>query len=163
MNVLKSILEGKIPLSKELTEWVYECSECGNCTEVCHMSQNPYIILPTCNWIDHVKVWEALRKDLVEAGFAPLDRHDSLIKYMDNDNKFDMNDVESHIASIMQNRINDWERSQVFVTDRISFQIRELVKLLRRNYWGVFNETKDPNTGREKIWVPLSESIVTIS
>ncbi|MFX1410215.1 MAG: (Fe-S)-binding protein [Promethearchaeota archaeon] len=85
MNVLKSILEGQIPLSKDLAEWVYQCSECGNCTEVCHMSQNPYIILPTCNWIDHIKVWEALRKDLIEAGFAPLERHSTLIEYMDND------------------------------------------------------------------------------
>jgi len=85
MNVLKSILEGQIPLSKELAEWVYQCSECKNCTEVCHMSQNEYIILPTCNWIDHVKVWEALRKDLVEAGFAPLERHSDLVKSMADD------------------------------------------------------------------------------
>lgn len=82
MNILKSILKGQIPLSRELAEWAYQCSECGNCTEVCHMSQNPYIILPTSNWIDHVKVWEALRKDLIEAGFAPLDRHENLIDYM---------------------------------------------------------------------------------
>ena len=75
MNVLKSLLEGKIPLSKILADWVYQCSECGNCTEVCHMSHNENLILPTCNWIDHVKVWDALRKDLVKAGFAPLDRH----------------------------------------------------------------------------------------
>lgn len=86
MNVLKSILEGQIPLSRELAEYVYACSECGNCTEVCHMSQNPHIVLPTSNWIDHVKVWEALRKDLIEAGFAPLDRHSDLIEYMNNDN-----------------------------------------------------------------------------
>jgi heterodisulfide reductase subunit D len=84
MNVLKSILEGQIPLSRELAEWVYQCPECGNCTEVCHMSQNPNIILPTCNWIDHVKVWEALRKDLVEAGYAPLERHGDLVKYINN-------------------------------------------------------------------------------
>ncbi|MFX0180013.1 MAG: (Fe-S)-binding protein [Candidatus Hodarchaeota archaeon] len=100
MNVLKSILEGQIPLSSELAEFVYECSECGNCTEVCHMSQNENIILPTCNWIDHVKVWEALRKDLIEVGFAPLERHSDLVEYMnddkmrnpygeDKDNKFD--------------------------------------------------------------------------
>jgi len=84
MNVLKSILEGKIPLSKELAEWVYECSECGNCTEVCHMSQNENIALPTSKWIDHIKVWEALRKDLIDAGFAPLDKHSNLIDYMEN-------------------------------------------------------------------------------
>ncbi|MFX1384437.1 MAG: (Fe-S)-binding protein [Promethearchaeota archaeon] len=86
MNVLKSLLVGKISLSKELAKWVYECSECGNCSEVCHMTQNENIILPTCNWIDHVKVWEALRKDLIEAGFAPLERHKDLLDYMENDN-----------------------------------------------------------------------------
>jgi len=85
MNVLKSILEGQIPLSRELAEFVYECSECGNCTEVCHMSQSEHIVLNTSKWIDHVKVWEALRQDLIEAGFAPLDRHGKLIEYM-NDN-----------------------------------------------------------------------------
>ena len=85
MNILKSVLEGQIPLSKELAEFVYECSECGNCSEVCHMSQNPNIILPTSEWIDHVKVWEALRKDLVEAGFAPLERHETIRDYMINE------------------------------------------------------------------------------
>ncbi|MFX1379108.1 MAG: (Fe-S)-binding protein [Promethearchaeota archaeon] len=86
MNVLKSLLEGKIDLSIELAKWIYECSECGNCSEVCHMTQNENIILPTCNWIDHVKVWEALRKDLIEAGLAPLNRHQDLLNYM-NDHK----------------------------------------------------------------------------
>ncbi|MFW9951949.1 MAG: (Fe-S)-binding protein, partial [Candidatus Thorarchaeota archaeon] len=72
-------------LSKELAKWVYECSECGNCSEVCHMSQNEHVILPTCQWIDHVKVWDALRKDLVEAGFAPIGRHNQLVEYLTND------------------------------------------------------------------------------
>ncbi|MFX0186421.1 MAG: (Fe-S)-binding protein [Candidatus Hodarchaeota archaeon] len=85
MNVLKSILMGQIPLSQELAELIYQCSECGNCTEVCHQSRNDYILLPTCNWIDHVKVWEALRKDLVEAGFAPIDRHIDIVANMNND------------------------------------------------------------------------------
>ncbi len=85
MNVLKSILLGQIPLSRELAEFVYQCSECGNCTEVCHMSQSEHIVLNTSKWIDHVKVWEALRQDLIEAGFAPLDRHGQLIDFMNND------------------------------------------------------------------------------
>jgi len=87
MAVLKSILEGKLPLSKELAEYVYQCSECGNCTEVCHMTQNENIILNTSKWIDHVEVWDALRRDLVEAGYAPLDKHARLIEFM---NKEDM-------------------------------------------------------------------------
>jgi len=85
MNVLKSILLGQIPLSRELAEFVYQCSECGNCTEVCHMSQSEHIVLNTSKWIDHVKVWDALRQDLIEAGFAPLDKHGKLIDYLNND------------------------------------------------------------------------------
>jgi heterodisulfide reductase subunit D len=85
MNVLKSILEGKIPLSKELAEFVYQCSECGSCYEVCHKSQNENIVFNTSKWIDHIEVWNALRKDLVEEGCAPLDRHADLIEKMNND------------------------------------------------------------------------------
>ena len=84
MNVLKSILEGKLNLSKDLAEFVYQCSECGNCTEVCHQTQNEYIVCNTSKWIDHVEVWNALRKDLVEMGYAPLERHAELIDYMKN-------------------------------------------------------------------------------
>jgi heterodisulfide reductase subunit D len=83
MSILKSILEGTIPLSKELAEYVYQCTECGNCTETCHQSDEN-VVLNVSKWIDHCKVWNALRKDLVEAGFAPLERHASLIEYMNN-------------------------------------------------------------------------------
>ncbi|MHA2390576.1 MAG: (Fe-S)-binding protein [Promethearchaeota archaeon] len=83
MSVLKSILEGSIPLSKNLAEFVYQCTECGNCTETCHQSDEN-VVLNISNWIDHCNVWNALRKDLVEAGFAPLDRHESLIEWMNN-------------------------------------------------------------------------------
>ncbi|MFX1481086.1 MAG: (Fe-S)-binding protein [Promethearchaeota archaeon] len=85
MNVLKSVLEGKLPLSRELAEFVYQCMECANCTEVCHETHNENIVLNTSKWIDHVKVWDALRKDLIEAGYAPLDRHRDLIGNMKND------------------------------------------------------------------------------
>lgn len=85
MNVLKSVLEGKLPLSKDLAEYVYQCSECGNCTEVCHQTHNENIVLNTSKWIDHVEVWDALRRDLVEAGYAPIDRHVDLVRYMTDD------------------------------------------------------------------------------
>lgn len=84
MSVLKSILEGQLKLNKDLAEYAYQCSECGSCTAVCHQTHNPMIVLNTSKWIDHVDVWEALRRDLVEAGFAPLDRHAKLIENMNN-------------------------------------------------------------------------------
>ena len=85
MNVLKSILQGKLSLSRELAEFVYQCSECGNCTEVCHQTHNENIVLNTSKWIDHVEVWNALRKDLVDAGFAPLEKHQKLINLMNDE------------------------------------------------------------------------------
>jgi Fe-S oxidoreductase len=85
MGVLKSILEGKLPLSRELAEYVYQCSECGNCTEVCHETHNENIVLNTSKWIEHVDVWDALRRDLVAAGYAPLEKHTKLIDYMNKD------------------------------------------------------------------------------
>ena len=83
MSVLKSILKGSIPLSKELAEFVYQCTECGNCTETCHQSDEN-VVLNISNWIVHNNVWNALRKDLVEAGFAPLERHSKLVEYMND-------------------------------------------------------------------------------
>ncbi|MFX0156315.1 MAG: (Fe-S)-binding protein [Candidatus Hodarchaeota archaeon] len=82
MNVLKSILEGKLTLSKEFAEFVYQCSECASCSEICHQTYNENIVLNTSKWIDHFKVWDALRRDLVEAGLAPLDKHVDLIESM---------------------------------------------------------------------------------
>ncbi|MFX0030604.1 MAG: (Fe-S)-binding protein, partial [Candidatus Hermodarchaeota archaeon] len=70
-------------LSKKLAEFVYQCTECGNCTETCHQSDE-HVVLNISKWIDHCKVWHALRRDLVEAGFAPLKRHASLIEWMNN-------------------------------------------------------------------------------
>jgi heterodisulfide reductase subunit D len=83
MSVLKSILNGDIPLSKKLAEFVYQCMECGNCTETCHQSDDN-VVLNNSNWIDHCNIWNALRKDLVEAGYAPLERHATLVEYMNN-------------------------------------------------------------------------------
>lgn len=82
MTVLKSILEGSLPLSKKLAEFVYQCSECGNCTEVCHQTHNENIVLNTSRWIEHVDVWDALRRDLIAAGYAPLEKHAKLINFM---------------------------------------------------------------------------------
>jgi Fe-S oxidoreductase len=49
------------------------------------MTQNENIVLNTSKWIDHVKVWDALRRDLVEAGYAPLNKHARLIEFMNKE------------------------------------------------------------------------------
>ncbi len=82
MNILKSLLEGKIELGAGLVDSAYECTECGSCNEVCHKTHNPGIVLNTSKWIDHVEVWHALRQDLVACGLAPLDKHAKLLSYI---------------------------------------------------------------------------------
>ncbi|MBD3256618.1 MAG: hypothetical protein GF383_16110 [Candidatus Lokiarchaeota archaeon] len=116
MNVLKSVLEGKLPLSKELAEFAYQCTECGNCTEVCHETQNPNLVLNTSKWVDHVKVWDALRRDLVKAGFAPLDRHKDLVDYM---NKEDMKNPYGESKS----KKYEWAKSFSNIKDKGEFAI----------------------------------------
>ncbi len=80
MTLAKGLLDGDLEYSHALAEILYQCTECGACHETCHQSRNPSIENFVCRWIDHVKVWEALRRDLVVNGFAPLTEHARLIQ-----------------------------------------------------------------------------------
>ncbi len=80
MTIAKGLLDGDLEYSRALAEIIYQCTECGACHETCHQSRNPAIENFVCRWIDHVKVWEALRRDLVVNGFAPLSEHARLIQ-----------------------------------------------------------------------------------
>ena len=77
--VLFGILDGSLEPSKELAHVFFQCTNCGSCKSICHQSYDENINWFTCNYIDHVKVWEAFRADLVELGFAPA-RHEELMK-----------------------------------------------------------------------------------
>lgn len=79
--ILKGLLWGDLELSYELSELIFQCSVCGACEEFCHNSFNEYIDFANHRWMEQVKVFEALRADLVEAGFA-LEPHISMNKAM---------------------------------------------------------------------------------
>lgn len=53
-----------------------------------------------------------------------------------------------------------WEDATCFVTDKVAFKMRDLIKQLRKNYFGIFDNPTDSVTGRDKIWIPLTESVV---
>lgn len=63
------------------------------------------------------------------------------------------------IAIVDRERTN-WEEAVIFVTPQVGFRMRELIRLLRKNYWGVFDQPFDSQTGREKIWIGLAMSTV---
>lgn len=70
-------------------------------------------------------------------------------------------------ANIKQEAVNlvlgekrAWEDALVFVTDKVAFQVRNLIKTLRKNYWGIFDNDTDPVSGKKLTWVPLTEFVV---
>lgn len=79
LRVLGGILEGTLEPSEELARVWFQCTTCGSCHAICHQSYDPNINWFICNYIDHTKVWEAFRADLVEAGFA-IPRHTELMQ-----------------------------------------------------------------------------------
>lgn len=63
------------------------------------------------------------------------------------------------IAIVDQERVN-WEEAVSFITPKVAFRMRELIRILRKNYWGVFDMPIDKNTNREKLWLNMAMSIV---
>jgi len=73
---------------------------------------------------------------------------------------------ENHeIVSISQGEISAWDRGVVWVTDRVGFETKEILNRARKNYYGIFDETIDPDSERDKVWYPVTEwtveSVVT--
>lgn len=66
-------------------------------------------------------------------------------------------DAYAQAISIVRGEKQRWELATAFVTDRVSFKMRQLIRILRKNYYGIFDSPIDENTGLEKIWYPLTE------
>lgn len=73
-TILRGLLWNELSLSQDVADIFFQCTVCGACEEFCHNAQNPYIDFTTHRWAENVKVYEALRADLVEAGYA-LEEH----------------------------------------------------------------------------------------
>lgn len=70
-------------------------------------------------------------------------------------------DEQKKIATtILSEHVKSTEDSQAWVTDRVAFMMPDLIRQCRRNYWGVFKKETDRQTGRKKIWMPLTEMLV---
>lgn len=67
---------------------------------------------------------------------------------------------EEKAIAIVSGEVMAWERGYVRITPRISFDMRNVIERSLKNYYGVFDEPKDPVTGRDKFFVPMTETIV---
>ncbi len=72
--ILKGLIWGDLKLDQDLVDIIFQCSLCGLCEEFCHNSFNENIEFANHRWMENVKVFEALRADLVDAGFC-LEAH----------------------------------------------------------------------------------------
>ena len=68
--------------------------------------------------------------------------------------------IEQEAITLVKNEKAQWETATAFVTEKVAFQMRNLIRQLRKNYWGIFDTPTDPTTGHKKIWIPLTESLV---
>jgi len=66
-------------------------------------------------------------------------------------------DINARAISIVRGEKQRWEVATAFVTDRVSFKMRQLIRICRKNYYGIFDVPIDPYTNLEKTWYPLTE------
>lgn len=69
-------------------------------------------------------------------------------------------EIEQIALELIRREKTAWDTGTAFVTDRVAFQMRNVIRLMRKNYWGVFDEPNDPITGKRKIWAPMTEYLV---
>lgn len=69
MQIIRSIWQGKLELSKDMAEVIYQCPTCNACAEVCAYE------------MDNSALYEALRAELVDAGCG-LDAHEPMNEAM---------------------------------------------------------------------------------
>lgn len=66
-------------------------------------------------------------------------------------------DISARAIGIVRGEKQRWEVATAFVTDRVSFKMRQLIRICRKNYYGIFDVPVDQYTGLEKTWYPLTE------
>lgn len=66
-------------------------------------------------------------------------------------------DIQARAVGIVRGEKQRWEVATAFVTDRVSFKMRQLIRICRKNYYGIFDVPVDQYTGLEKTWYPLTE------
>lgn len=69
-------------------------------------------------------------------------------------------EIKDTAARIISNELYQWRNATVNITDKVAFNMREVIKKCRKNYWGVFDNPRDTQTGKEKIFIPSTEFVV---
>lgn len=68
--------------------------------------------------------------------------------------------AETKIVTFAAQEYMSMKDQLAFVTERVAFDMVNIVKRARKNYYGIFDVLNDTVTGLEKYWMPLTETIV---
>jgi len=69
-------------------------------------------------------------------------------------------DIQDKAIALVFKEKTAWEDATAYITPKVAFNMRTLVETLRKNYYGIFDKPKDPQTGLNKIWMPFTERAV---
>lgn len=73
---------------------------------------------------------------------------------------YSQEEIDKEAIVLVDAERQNWEDATSWVTDKVGFKMRDLIRTVRKNYWGVFDVPTDARTNREKIWVGLTMSTV---
>ena len=65
-------------------------------------------------------------------------------------------EARQQLIGLVKDERVKYDQAQFWITDKVAFNMREVIKESRKNYWGVYNDPLDDVTGKEKVWVPLT-------
>lgn len=68
-------------------------------------------------------------------------------------------EVDNALIAIVKDEVTKYDMGQYWITDKVAFNMREMIKEFRKNYWGIYDVPIDPITKREKLWVPLTRTL----
>ncbi len=129
LRILIGLLEGHIEPSKKLAELFYLCTTCGSCHIICHGSYHECIDLFVNNFIDHVKVWEAIRADLFELGLA-MPRHTELMDSINKNNNPYFEPHEDRIKWLEGRKFPETAENLFFMGCTEPYRMPELIKTI---------------------------------
>lgn len=75
------------------------------------------------------------------------------------DDKYKRDVAQEAIRIVLEER-SRWEDAVCYVTEKIGFRMREMIRTFRKNFWGIFDKPTDVQTGRDKTWIPLAMKVV---
>ena len=67
---------------------------------------------------------------------------------------------EAEALRLVKFEKTQWETAFAYVTEKVAFNMRSVIRQCRKNYWGVFDQELDLTTGRAKIWEHLTKTFV---